>query len=73
MIKREDKAKICEMLAEVLKETRYCSNLESLVYEKDEHDNEIVTAYFDDGEKIRSNVTFDSGVAMIRDIMKNFR
>jgi threonyl-tRNA synthetase len=73
MIMREDKAKICEMFAQALKETRYCVDLEKLVYEKDEHENEYVTAYFKDGETIKSNVTWDSGVAMMRDILKNFR
>ena len=68
---REDKQKICDLLCEVLKATRDQEDLISLVYEKDEAGNETVTSIYNKGGSRVVNVTIDSGIAMIRDIMKS--
>lgn len=62
----EDKNKICQLLCKTLQITRGASDLISLNYDKEA---EIVTAIFEGGTR-RINVALDSGVAMIRDIMK---
>lgn len=71
----EDKQLICNLLCQTLQATRGGCDLKLLAYENDENRGyESVTAYFFDsggGEPI--DVTGDSGVAMIGDIMKHLR
>ena len=67
----ENKQKICDLLCETLKATRDQEDLISLVYEKNDAGYETVTSIYNGGGSRSVNVTMDSGVAMIRDIMKN--
>lgn len=67
--KRENKQKICRMLAAVIQQTRGGDDLKSLEYDEK---TEIVTAYFAGGGKRRINVACDSGFAMMKDIINHF-
>lgn len=65
----EDKQKICDLLLQALNATRDGYDISSLEYKK--HDGlEIVEITFDAGTKLHANVTYDSGIAMIRDIVR---
>ena len=66
---KECKQKILDLLLPALQETRALNDLMSLVYVKTEQDEERVIAIFPEGDKI-VNVTMDSGVAMIQDVIK---
>lgn len=66
---KEDKQKILDLLLPALQATRALDDLMSLVYVKTEQDEERVIAIFPEGDKI-VNVTMDSGVAMIQDVIK---
>ncbi len=63
----EDKQKICDRLLETLKLTRQLYNLIDLDYIEEK---EIVVAHFEGGGKKEINVAMDSGIAMIRDIIR---
>ena len=67
----EDKAKICELLCATLQATREHSDLVKLKYEpiEMEVDSERVLAYYEN-RLIKIDVTADSGIAMIRDILR---
>lgn len=66
----ENKTMICAWLTATLALTRQCSDLTLLTYKKDETTGEeTVTAHFANGQK-KINVTADSGVAMIKDILR---
>ena len=64
----EDKHLICTLLSVMLKATKNASDLMSLTFDEDA---EFVTARFTGGGIRKINVAADSGVAMIRDIMKH--
>ena len=66
---KEDKQKILDLLLPALQETGALDDLMSLVYVKTEQDEERVIAIFPAGDKI-VNITMDSGVAMIQDVIK---
>lgn len=62
----EDKQKICNLLCITLKATRSQSDLQVLIYHPE---SEMVTiAYSEGGTSV--NVACDSGIAMIRDILR---
>ena len=63
----EDKQVICDMLLETLRRTRNFSDLIELAYDGEA---EIVRAIFASGGEKIVNVAMDSGVAMIKDIMR---
>lgn len=66
----ENKTMICAWLTATLALTRQCSDLTLLTYKKDETTgNETVAARFANGQK-KIDVTADSGVAMIKDILR---
>ena len=67
MEKRENKQEICNALVKVLKLTRDASDVADLIYNAD---NETVLVLFNLGGVRLINVAMDSGVAMIRDIMR---
>lgn len=68
--KMENKQEICNALCKALQLTKDQSDLESLAYTKRGEDLEFVTArYFLGTDKI-INVTWDSEIVMIRDILK---
>lgn len=66
----ENKAEIAKQFCITLQMTReYAEELDSLEYTKNGYE-EIVTATFKDGYVKKINVGMDSGIAMIRDIIK---
>ena len=62
----EDKQKICDLLAETMRQTRELNDLNALTYDAM---GEKVVAKFDHRWTV-INVAADSGIAMIRDILK---
>ena len=70
---REDKQKICDLLCQTLKATWDANDVVSLRYVDELTDKglEHVIVTFESGGVRLINVSMDSGVAMIRDIMKN--
>lgn len=65
----EDKQAICDLLCAALKATRDQRDLKSLVYHRQGPDDEMVSIIWDNGGT-SVNVSMDSGIAMIRDILK---
>ena len=65
----EDKQRICDLLEEALKATRDQRDLKALVYNSLGPDNAMVSIVYENGSK-KVNVSMDSGIAMIRDILK---
>lgn len=65
---KENKKEICEKLTPVLQATENLWDLVSLEYSNSEN-GEIVTATFLNGATKTANVNFDSGAAMILDII----
>jgi lactate dehydrogenase-like 2-hydroxyacid dehydrogenase len=63
----ENKQLICDRLLECLYLTRHLYDLIDLDYIKEK---EIVVAHFEGGGKKEINVAMDSGIAMIRDIIR---
>ncbi len=63
----ENKQLICDYLLETLKLTRAHGDLETLTFDPK---TEIVTGTYKSGGKVTINVACDSGVSMIRDIMR---
>lgn len=62
----EDKQEICNLLLKTLQKTRGLYDLKELKFDPL---RETVTAWFPGGAKL-INVAFDSGTAMISDILK---
>lgn len=62
----ENKQAICDKLAEALKLTRNCFDLQEIKYDAE---REVATVVFKNGG-VPVNVAMDSGTAMIRDIMR---
>ena len=67
MEKRENKQEICNALVKTLKLTRDAFDVADLIYNAE---NETVMVLFKMGGTRIINVAMDSGVAMIRDIMR---
>lgn len=63
----EDKQKICDLLLPLLKETRAFSDLDDLEYIQDQ---DCVLLTFANRHVCRVNVAMDSGIAMIRDVIR---
>lgn len=82
---KEDKQKICDALLEVFKLTRERDNIVSIKYEKDTSElisgdgrhievyGEFVNVLYVSGLLQQINVTADSGMALIRDVMEQIR
>lgn len=66
----EDKQKICKLLLAALQATRSQEDLIALVYERPFPDMEFVAAHYSSGSVRKINVSMDSGIAMIRDIIR---
>ena len=65
----EDKQLICNLLCATLKATRDQHDLQSLTYHFNGPDDQMVTiAWSEGGTSV--NVSMDSGIAMIRDILR---
>ena len=67
---REDKDLICKELAKLLKLTRNQSDLKALRYEILDNGEEIVTVEWEGGCRKVVGVSMDSGIAMVRDILR---
>ena len=67
---REDKDLICKELAKLLKLTRNQSDLKALKYEILDNGEEIVTVEWEGGCRKVVGVSMDSGIAMVRDILR---
>lgn len=68
----ENKQLICDLLCAALKVTRDQQDLQSLTYHYNGPDDQMVTiAWSEGGTSV--NVSMDSGIAMIRDILKALR
>lgn len=65
----EDKRKICDLLLKAVQATSNAWDCEALNYEKLPNGDEQVTVIWESGGKRIINVSMDSGIAMIRDIM----
>ena len=65
----EDKDRICQLLCDTLKATREHRDLQGLYYQMLDNGDELVTVCWSDGGTT-VNVTADSGIAMIRDILR---
>lgn len=70
---KENKELIVDKLLVVLQLTRELSDLISLEYLLDDKGNELVIATFNTGYSKVVNVSMDSGIAMISDIVKGLR
>lgn len=69
---RENKQLICDLLCAALKATRDQQDLQSLTYHFNGPDDQMVTiAWSEGGTSV--NVSMDSGIAMIRDILEALR
>lgn len=66
----EDKQAICDALTDALQLTRQCAELSRLDYENHGQNFETVTAVFKSGQTLTMNVSMDSGMTMIKDILK---
>ena len=64
----ENKQLICSLLCWTLKATRDQADLKQLIYHKDAGMELVEVIYSEGGTNV--NVTMDSGIAMIRDILK---
>lgn len=73
MIPKENKAKICKKLFELLTMTRDQEALVSLEYTTTETLDEAVVATYRSGRKQVINVSMDSGIALIRDVVRALR
>ena len=63
----ENKKEICNSLCATLQKTRDQSNLMSLTFD---YNREIVIAKYDDDRKVEVNVCGDSGIALIKDVIR---
>lgn len=68
----ENKAIILEKLLDLLQNTRNLRDLVSLDYEKtgDGFFNEFAVATFERGDVVRINISWDSGTAIIKDVLR---
>jgi len=73
-ITREDKREICEKLLQVLQATRHMDDLMDLEYSGTlTCGEEYVTALFRNGSRKTINITYDSGYALIQDVMEGLK
>lgn len=66
---KEDKQKICDSLLATIQLTRAGADIVDLMYLKTAY-GEIVDIAYKNGGRRRVDVTADSGIAMVRDIIK---
>ena len=66
----EDKQEICNLLCAALKATRDQHDLTEIIYQRRANDRETATLFYENGSKRIVNVSMDSGIAMMRDILR---
>ena len=64
---KENKQEICDSLCATLQKTRDLRDLLALDFDEK---LEVVTASYEDGREVKIGVLWDSGVAMIADIIR---
>lgn len=69
---KENKRLICELLADVIRQTMAGEDVEDIQYITPADGIEVASVYLKNGVKMGINVTADSGIAMIRDILRVF-
>ena len=67
----ENKQNICSLLCETLKATRDQQDLKSLTFQEIGPDVQEVVVTYENGGHFSINVSMDSGIAMIRDIVNH--
>ncbi len=68
----EDKQKICDLLCKTLQATSNAWDVVSITYQvDDDSDTQTAIVEFQSGGKRYINVSWDSGTALIRDIMEH--
>lgn len=67
---KENKQAICSYLLAALQATRECSDVVDLNYVELNEDEQLVEVVYPNESVIRINVSCDSGIAMIRDIVR---
>lgn len=74
MVPKENKARIVNQLFRLLRMTRDQEALIGLEYNKDSKTfDETVVAIYRSGRKQEINVSMDSGIALIRDVVRALR
>ena len=66
----ENYAQLCHEFCVLLRKTRFLSDLRELIYIFEPDGTRNVLAIFDGGYRKKINVTADSGIAMLADILK---
>ena len=66
----ENKQEICNLLCVALRATRDQHDLIEIVYQRRANDRETATLFYENGSKRSVNVSMDSGIAMMRDILR---
>jgi len=69
----DNKKLIVEKLMKLIKQTREGKAIENIAYKKGDGDDEFVYIYFLNGYTKKIDVTADSGIAMMRDILERIR
>lgn len=67
----EDKQNIINYLFQTLKQTVVGVGLEAIRYEQLSNGDEIAVLMYDNGYRKSVNISCDSGVALMRDILRN--
>ena len=67
----EDKQEIINWLFQTLKQTVAGVGLESIKYEQLNNGDEIAVLMYDNGYRKSVNISCDSGIALMRDILRN--
>ena len=66
----ENKQHICDLLTETLRATRDQADLKRIRYEEIGQDHQQVVLEYENGGFRSVNVSLDSGIAMVRDILR---
>jgi len=66
----ENKQHICDLLTETLRATRDQADLKRIRYEEIGQDHQRVVLDYEGGGHRSVNVSLDSGIAMVRDILR---
>lgn len=66
----EDKQEICDLLLETLKATRGGQDIVNLIYAQVTPHEENVRVLYANGTHLNVNVSMDSGIGLVRDVMR---
>lgn len=71
MTGKEDKENICRLLGELLAHTRAGANIFTIRYEKNDFGEEFAVIRWNNDSKDLINITADSGIAIIKDVVRH--